>query len=204
MATGKELNVLNGHTGSVNSVAFSNDGTQIVSGSWDDSVWVWDVLTAKELNALNGHTGSIYLVAFSNDGMQIVSGSRDKSVMVWDVATGKELNVLNSHTSLMCSVKFSTDGAQIVSGSYDHSVQVWDTHMQPRYIREHTKPFNYFHPTYTGWLLSPDRQAYLMFVPLDAWLPDSFNILTIPNSAASSVDFTNAAIGSQWNSCYTP
>ena len=57
---------------------------------------------------------------------------------------------------------------------------------------------------YTGWLLSPDRQAYLMFVPVDALLPDSFNILTIPNSAASSVDFKNAAIGSQWNICYTP
>ena len=36
-AMGKELNVLNGHTGSVNSVAFSTDGTWIVSGSWDTS-----------------------------------------------------------------------------------------------------------------------------------------------------------------------
>jgi len=66
-ATGKELNVLNGHTGSVNSVAFSNDGTQIVSGSWDDLVWVWDALMGKELNVLNGHTGHVNSVAFSND-----------------------------------------------------------------------------------------------------------------------------------------
>ncbi|KDR70901.1 hypothetical protein GALMADRAFT_37536, partial [Galerina marginata CBS 339.88] len=40
-STGKEINVLNGHTHFVNSVAFSPDGTHIVSGSWDNSVRVW-------------------------------------------------------------------------------------------------------------------------------------------------------------------
>jgi WD40 repeat protein len=47
VSTGKELNVLNGHTESVNSVAFSTDGTYIVSGSSDNSVRVWDASTGK-------------------------------------------------------------------------------------------------------------------------------------------------------------
>ena len=34
---------LKGHTGWVNSVAFSNNGIQIVSGSDDNSVRIWDV-----------------------------------------------------------------------------------------------------------------------------------------------------------------
>ena len=111
--------------------------------------------------------------------------------------------MLNGHTRNVNSVAFSTDGTWIVSGSKDKSVRVWD--MQTRYIRECTKHSSDYHPPYTGWLLSPkDGQAYLMFVPLDAQLPDSFNILTIPDYAASSVDFTSAAIGSQWNGCYTP
>ena len=42
-STGVELMTLKGHTGQVNSVAFSSDGTQIVSGSDDESVRVWDV-----------------------------------------------------------------------------------------------------------------------------------------------------------------
>ena len=37
-STGVELKELKGHSGSVNSVAFSSDGTQIVSGSFDNSV----------------------------------------------------------------------------------------------------------------------------------------------------------------------
>jgi WD40 repeat protein len=41
-STGTELKVLNGHTEDVNSVAFSADGTRIVSGSSDKSVRVWD------------------------------------------------------------------------------------------------------------------------------------------------------------------
>jgi WD40 repeat protein len=144
---------------------------------------------------------SVCSVAFSTDGTHIVSGSYDNSVRVWDVSTGKELNVLNGHTELVNSVAFSTDGTHIVSGSSDISVRVWD--MQPHYIREQTKS-PLMSPTYTGWLLSTNRQAYLMFVPLDALLSDSFNILTIPHSAASYVDFTNATIGSQWHDCYTP
>ena len=62
--TGKELNVLNSHTESVNLVTFLTDGTHIVSGFWDKSVRVWDTLKGKELNILNGHTLSVSSVAF--------------------------------------------------------------------------------------------------------------------------------------------
>ena len=40
--TGEQLKKLQGHTLGVYSVAFSPDGNQIVSGSSDQSVWVWD------------------------------------------------------------------------------------------------------------------------------------------------------------------
>jgi len=201
-STGKELNVLNGHTSSVTSVAFSTDGTRIVSGSEDKSVRVWDASTGQEFNVLNGHTHWVNSVAFSTDGTRIVSGSRDESVRVWDTSMGKELNVLNDHTYSVSSVAFSTDGTYIVSGSSDDSVRVWRS-TEPHYIREQAKNFPHGQP-HTGWLLSAHAQTHLMFVPLDARLPDPSNIVTIPPSAASSVDFTNATIGSQWHDCYLP
>ena len=46
--TGVEVKELKGHTGSVDSVAFSSDGAWIVSGSEDKSVRVWDVSTGVE------------------------------------------------------------------------------------------------------------------------------------------------------------
>ncbi|EDR10455.1 uncharacterized protein LACBIDRAFT_385169 [Laccaria bicolor S238N-H82] len=126
VSTGTELKVLNGHMDGVSSVAFSTDGTHIVSGSYDKSVRVWDVSTGAELKVLNGHMQSITSVAFSTDGTRMVSGLDDKSVRVWDVSTGTELKVLNGHMSGVSSVAFSTDGTRIISGSCDKSVRVWD------------------------------------------------------------------------------
>ena len=57
--------MLNGHTHQVSSVAFSPDGTHIVSGSYDKSVRVWDASTRAELKVLNGHTQYVNSVAFS-------------------------------------------------------------------------------------------------------------------------------------------
>ena len=53
------LMTLKGHNAWVESVAFSSDGTRIVSGSWDKSVRVWDASTGALLIMLNGHTNYV-------------------------------------------------------------------------------------------------------------------------------------------------
>jgi WD40 repeat protein len=110
----------------ISAVAFSNNGTQIVSGSWDCSVRVWDASTGAELNVLNGHNHLVSSVAFSSDDTQIVSGSYDRTVRVWDALTGAELKVLKGHTGEVNSVAISSDGKEIVSSSDDCSVRLWD------------------------------------------------------------------------------
>ena len=68
-----------GHTDSVNSVAFSPDGLLIASGSYD-GVRLWDVQTGKEIRRLEGHTDSVMSVTFSPDGRLIASGGWDETV----------------------------------------------------------------------------------------------------------------------------
>jgi WD40 repeat protein len=63
-----------GHTNYVSSVSFSPDGARIVSGSWDYTVWMWDVATRQPLGELlRGHISAISSASFSPDGARIVT-----------------------------------------------------------------------------------------------------------------------------------
>ena len=120
--------VCQGHTTSVNSVAFSPDGKHIASGSWEKTIRLWDAQTGCQVgNPLQGHTDSVNSVAFSPDGRHIVSGSLDKTIRLWDAQTGCQVgNPLQGHTDSVKSVTFSPDGRHIVSGSWDKTIRLWD------------------------------------------------------------------------------
>jgi hypothetical protein len=106
---------LKGHTGIVNSVAFSLDDTRIVTGSIDQTAKVWDARTGTPLLELKGHTGIVKSVAFSPDGTRIVTGSDDHTAKVWDARTGTPLLELKGHTKGVLSVAFNPTGTRIVT-----------------------------------------------------------------------------------------
>jgi hypothetical protein len=119
-------------------VAWSPDGTRIVSGSDDKTVKVWDPEKRQEVRTLTGHMSRVTSVAWSPDGTRIVSGSDDKTVKVWDSATGQEVLSLEGHTGSVYSVAWSPDGKRIVSGSYDYTLKVWDLSTRAhRVVGEH-------------------------------------------------------------------
>jgi WD40 repeat protein len=122
----RELAVLSGHTHGVSAIAFSPDGATLASGSFDNTVRLWDVATGREQAVLSGHTSSVYDIAFSPDGATLASGSYDKTVRLWDVATGRERAVLSGHTHGVSAIAFSPDGATLASGSHDNTVRLWD------------------------------------------------------------------------------
>ena len=114
------------HESSVNSVAFSPDGNTLASGSYDETIKLWDVATGTLKATLEGHTSWVYRVAFSPDGNTLASGSYDETIKLWDVATGSLKSTLEGHTSWVYSVAFSPDGNTLASGSYDETIKLWD------------------------------------------------------------------------------
>ena len=74
-----------GHTDAVTSVNLSQDGSTVVSGSWDNTVKVWDVRTGTCRATLQGHTDWLERVSFSANASRVVSESKDDLVKVWEV-----------------------------------------------------------------------------------------------------------------------
>jgi WD40 repeat protein len=78
-----EVHIIAGHQKWISSVAYSPDGTHIVSGSWDKTVRVWNATSGQFISGpFDGHTQSVTSVAYSPDGKHIVSGSSDKTIRV--------------------------------------------------------------------------------------------------------------------------
>ncbi|KAL2193341.1 NWD1 protein, partial [Corynascus similis CBS 632.67] len=83
------LQTLEGHSGSVESVAWSYDATRLASVSRDKTVRIWDPKTGQCISTLKGHGNSVYPVAWSHNATRLASASGDKTVKIWDPAIGK-------------------------------------------------------------------------------------------------------------------
>ena len=117
------------HSHYVNSVMFSPDGKHVVSGSWDNTIFILDVETGLTVvhGPIRGHTGYVNSVAFSPDGKFVVSGSNDKTICIWHADTGTlAYGPMKGHTQDVTSVAFSPDGRCVVSGSDDRTIRIWD------------------------------------------------------------------------------
>ncbi len=83
-ASGKELVTLAGDTGTVQSAAFSPDGTSS-SPPATTAVQLWDAAGGRLLATLAGASG-VRSAAFSPDGKTIVTAGVDTTARVWDAA----------------------------------------------------------------------------------------------------------------------
>jgi branched-chain amino acid transport system substrate-binding protein len=92
-------------------VAFSTDGTRLVSASRDGTARIWDVNREASTLTLYGHR-TLVGATFSPDGQRVVTGDRDGLVQLWDAGTGRELLELTGAAvgEGIDSLAFSSDG----------------------------------------------------------------------------------------------
>ena len=81
----KCLNILTGHTKSVKSLCVNPDDKLLFSGSADETIRVWDILSSTCLIVLDEHSDSIFSVCISTDGKLLFSGSADGYVKIWEI-----------------------------------------------------------------------------------------------------------------------
>lgn len=119
---------LRGHSHFVSSVVLSSDTQFALSGSWDGTLRLWELVSGATTKRFVGHEKDVLSVAFSADNRQIVSGSRDKTIKLWNTLGECKFTVDQGHTEWVSCVRFSPSQTTpvIVSCGWDKKVKVWN------------------------------------------------------------------------------
>ena len=116
-----------GHHNYIYSLAFSPKGNMLVSGSYDEAVFLWDVRTTRIMRSLPAHSDPVGGVDFVRDGTLVVSCAGDGLIRVWDTATGQCLRTLvHEDHAPVSSVRFSPNGKFVLAWTLDSCVRLWN------------------------------------------------------------------------------
>ena len=119
---------LDGHGGPVNCVSISPDGKQVISGSLDYTVMLWDIdkPRPKSTKRFLEHRGAVSEVRFLPSGTEAVSSGDDGTVYLWDVKAHKLLHRFVGHQAKVVSIDVTPDGRMLASASWDGTIRLWD------------------------------------------------------------------------------
>lgn len=106
------------------SLAVSNDGRALLSGSWDKTVRLWSVETTEPVCHFVGHEAPVQCVALSPCGRFAASGDADGYLFLWEIATAKPVWRIKAHEVWVPQVVFSKDGSLLFSGGGEGMLQV--------------------------------------------------------------------------------
>lgn len=124
--SGVKLYILKKNDLPINSIVFSNEGTQILVGGNDTNVRIWRLLSdgGEIVKTFYGHTDCVKTVTFSSQGFFVASGSVDRTIRIWDRSSGKMIQRININ-SIVNSVAFSPNMKFLASGSSDHGIYIF-------------------------------------------------------------------------------
>jgi WD40 repeat protein len=112
----------------INATAFSPDGKQFVTGSWNGFAHVWRSGREEAVTSIEHDGLLVYAVAWSPTENLIATGSNSPSgfLRISDATNGKTIRVFKGHEQPVLSVEFSPDGNYLLSTSFDNTARLWD------------------------------------------------------------------------------
>jgi WD40 repeat protein len=124
-AAGAVRRIIRGHTGLIDDIAFSPDGSRLASASWDLTVKIWDITREQDLRLIPAEA-RVRDVVFGPDGSYLVSAGTDGVIVLWERSTGRAVRTFRGHTGIVTSLAIRPDGRTLASAGDDHTVRVWE------------------------------------------------------------------------------
>jgi WD40 repeat protein len=124
----RRLITLQGHSSSINALAFAPDGSRLVSGDSVGIVKLWDVATGQERASLQACEpgAGLTAIAVSPDGaLFVTAGFLDRSVRFWDAANGQPRGEVPKTGSGVTDLAFAPDGTTLAMARGDGTIPLW-------------------------------------------------------------------------------
>ena len=125
---GQKTDLPGEHGSWVRGLAFTPDGTTMLSGGYDGQLIWWP--TANEnptpIRKISAHDGWVRAVAVSPDGKFVATCGNDNLVRLWDVASGERVLELSGHQRHVYNVAFHPNATALVSNDLMGNFKHWD------------------------------------------------------------------------------
>ena len=122
--------VLQGHAKPVDLVTFSPSGRQLASGSFAETVRLWNSPGGESKNVLKSHGGHLWCLRFAPDEERLVVISNAKAeqgrLRLWNLKGEPKETVLKEHADWIRSVMFTPDGTHLISVGGDGEIVRWN------------------------------------------------------------------------------
>ena len=165
LKTGDLIDVLNGHTGPVSCLAFSHINDILVSGSWDNTVKMWELYTKKGISETYEHNSKITAIALSPNDKEVAVSTLNGELYTWDIETGSIKNILDvsrdiwggrlndekisaknsTRNKFLNTIHYNLPGNLLICGGNSQYVLIYDMQYQilvKKFVLTHNRSLN--------------------------------------------------------------
>ncbi len=125
IATGKQVNLFEGHTHHVMGIAFRADGRVLATAGADGVVSTWDMIMGERKKKIEGWTKEVTSLQFIGATNQIVTSAGDNLVRIV-TDDGTEIRAISKLPDYMQAAASTPNGSAIIGGGEDSLLRVWD------------------------------------------------------------------------------
>jgi WD40 repeat protein len=125
VATGKSLNVFEGHTHHVMGIAYRSDGRVLATAGAEGYVVTWDMIIGERKKKIEGWTKEVTSLQFIGATNQIVTSAGDNRVRIV-TDDGGEVRSIANLPDYMQAAASAPNGSTIIGAGEDSLLRVWD------------------------------------------------------------------------------